>query len=692
MYRLVLLPLVLLAANLFAQNAEEQADSTRVLEEVVVSAYQSNRRIEEVPASVGVVDSKLMNRFPNTSFVSAANTVPGVRMEERSPGSYRFSIRGSLLRSPFGVRNVKFYWRGLPFTDGGGNTYLNLLDFSSVKSMEIIKGPGSSLYGAGTGGTVLLKPETKGGPESMGMSFMGGSYGTYQMVLNSGTLPVFNKNAPPSKPVWALGLDGCFQGSKGYREHTAMGRFNGTIRFSRNSQKSSFNLVMFSGQLWYETPGGLTKTQFEDDPRQARPSTPATPTRPAVPGAVDQNAHIQNKTSYIAATHDQFWNDHWSSTIGVFGSFTEFINPAILNYEHRDEGNIGTRATIDYFFGEDSNQKITFGAEGQFFNSKVDVSTNNAGSAGTLSSTDDLTSQSAFTFLQADLKFPYDFHFTAGGSANFLTYDMERNFPVDYSQARNFKPGFFPRIALLKEFYKSVSAYVTVSEGFSAPAFAEVLPNTGVYNSNLNPERGTNLEAGIKGSFFKRSVKFEAAFYDFRLTDAIVNVSGGDNYQNAGETSQKGIELTASWSPVINKNTVRLWSSYSYNNYHFVDYVREGNDYSGNELTGVPRQVFVGGLDFVFRRGWYINTTVNYTDQIPLNDQNSEYAASYLLIGGRAGIKFIARRLPLELFVAMDNALDANYSLGNDLNAAGGRYYNAAFGRSYYFGLILKMH
>lgn len=692
MYR-VLLPLsMLFATSLFAQETEEP-DSTRILDDVVVvEAYQSNRAITEVPASVGMVDARLMNRFPNTSFVSAANTVPGVRMEERSPGSYRFSIRGSLLRSPFGVRNVKFYWRGLPFTDGGGNTYLNLLDFTSVKSMEIIKGPGSSLYGAGTGGTVLLQPHhTKFG--DFRCSLMGGSYGTWQLMGNTGLLRINKMNTSPSAPAMYLSLHGGFQGSNGYREQTAMGRANAALEFSRNTETSSFNVVFLAAQLGYETPGGLTRTQFEENPRQARPAAPATPVRPAIPGAVEQQASISNKTSYIAATHDRFWNDHWSSTIGAFASYTDFTNPAILNYEQRGEGNVGTRATIDYFFGSDGNQKITFGAEGQFFSSGVEVSANDRGIKGTLASRDELTSRSAFTFVQADLRFPYDFYFTMGGSANFLAYDMERTYPVDNFQTRNFQPGFFPRVALLKKFYQTVSAYVTVSDGFSAPAFAEVLPNTGVYNSNLNPERGTSFEAGLKGTFWKGMLKAEAAIYDFRLTDAIVNVSGGDDYQNAGETSQKGIELTASWSPKINMNTWRLWGSYSYNSYYFVDYVREGNDYSGNEMTGVPRHVLVGGLDARFGKGWQVSTTVNRTARIPLNDQNSEYADPYLLIGGRADTrKFVRNSVGMEFFAAVDNVLDIDYSLGNDLNAAAGRYYNAAPGRTYYFGLILTLH
>src|SRR5690606_23191349 len=112
----------------------------------------------------------------------AVNLVPGVRMEERSPGSYRFSIRGSSLRSPFGVRNVKANWNGLPFTDGGGNTYLNLLDFSAIGSMEIIKGPGASLYGAGTGGVLLMKSPVIEG-NRIEASLVGGSYGLRRYLL-----------------------------------------------------------------------------------------------------------------------------------------------------------------------------------------------------------------------------------------------------------------------------------------------------------------------------------------------------------------------------------------------------------------------------------------------------------------------------------------------------------------------------
>ena len=78
-------------------------------------------------------------------------------MEERSPGSYRINIRGSSLRSPFGVRNVKVYWNDIPVTDAGGNTYFNQFAWNNFSSIEVVKGPVGSMYGAGTGGLLIMK-------------------------------------------------------------------------------------------------------------------------------------------------------------------------------------------------------------------------------------------------------------------------------------------------------------------------------------------------------------------------------------------------------------------------------------------------------------------------------------------------------------------------------------------------------
>ncbi|MEP2667649.1 MAG: hypothetical protein ABJH04_01570 [Cyclobacteriaceae bacterium] len=75
--------LCLFTSPLFCQKQ----DSVQVLTEVVIRSYESDRPLLEVPASVGLVLNADLARFSNATFVSAVNTLPGIRMEERSPGS-----------------------------------------------------------------------------------------------------------------------------------------------------------------------------------------------------------------------------------------------------------------------------------------------------------------------------------------------------------------------------------------------------------------------------------------------------------------------------------------------------------------------------------------------------------------------------------------------------------------------------
>ena len=44
----------------------------------------------------------------------------------------------------------------------------------------------------------------------------------------------------------------------------------------------------------------------------------------------------------------------------------------------------------------------------------------------------------------------------------------------------------------------------------------------------------------------------------------------------------------------------------------------------------------------------------------------------------------------LEIFAGADNLFNTKYSLGNDINAAAGRYYNAAAGVNYFAGISLS--
>ena len=672
-----------LAGTAYAQDSlTTKKDSVKLLSEVVVHGYANDRPLLEVPAAIGYVDTRALERFNNTSLLPAVNTIPGVRMEERSPGSYRFAIRGSSLRSPFGVRNVKMYWNGLPLTDGGGNTYINLVDFNSVAKAEIIKGPGGSLYGAGTGGVVLL-----GSPLSnhnqLQVSALGGSYGLqrYQVSAQTGSQKV------------RAAINYAHQVATGYREQTSMRRdaVNTDLQFAL-SKSSVLSASIFYTDLYYQTPGGLTQAQFDADPRQARPPKKTPPT---LPGAAEQQTAVYNKTFFAGLMYDYQWNDRWSTRVGAYGSLTDFTNPTINNYEKRKENNWGGRTETQYGFGKSAwKGKLTFGGEFQHFYSPLADYVNTLGVQGIVQTDDRLSSTFALLFAQAEIDLPKDFYLTLGGSGNFLKYTFNRLVPPpSIAQERSFDPVFSPRIALLKKVNDRFSVYGSISKGFSPPSLAEVRPSTGNYNNGLNPEKGISYEVGFRGNL-SHAFSWDIAAYDFELDETIVvqQLNNADYFINAGRTSQKGLEALLSWSPNLQNhqflNSLKLWSSYTFNDYRFKDYVKNGQDFSGHKLTGVPPNMVAGGVDAQLARKIYVNVTLNFVDKIPLNDANSQYSEPYILAGTRIGFRStLHKKLAMDLFAGVDNATNKRYSLGNDLNAAANRYFNAAAGRNYYAGL-----
>ncbi len=660
----------------FADCLCAQTDSTKLLDQVIVKAFAYEKPLQQVAASVAVVGRKDLERFTNISFLPALNTVPGVRMEERSPGSFRLSIRGSSLRSPFGIRNVKFYWNGLPLTDGGGNTYLNLLDFSAVRQMEVIKGPGGSLYGAGMGGVLLLTPPALAGNEVQ-LTATAGSYGLQRYQLNA-TTSIGNTKA---------NIQYARQQSDGYRQQTALRRdaLNLNLQFSLTG-RSVLRWTNFYSDLYYQTPGGLTKAQYEQDPRQARSATPS------LPGAIEQQAAVYNKTFYSGLMLDHEWNTAWFTTAGVFGSATDFKNPAINNYEVRKEINWGARVENQYHYAGLVKADFTFGGEFQFFNSSIKNYQNLQGFAGDLQFSDELTSSSALLFAQGEISLPADILLTLGASGNVLTYQFARNsITPAIEQVRNFDPVLIPRAALLKNFNEHVAAHASISKGFSPPTLAEVRPSTNNYNDSLRAETGINYEIGVRGTFLKY-FSFDVALYSLQLDETIVvrQINSADYFVNAGSTSQLGAELMLGYARQFQTVGLKIWSSYTRNAFTFNRYFKNQQDFSYKYLPGVAPHVLVTGVDIKMKNGFYADITSNYTDAIPLNDSNSDFAPGYFVVGARLGFALTLKKNPIDFWIAVDNATDQQYSLGNDLNANSGRYYNAAPGRNYALGVSLK--
>ncbi|MCY7351575.1 MAG: TonB-dependent receptor [Cytophagaceae bacterium] len=673
--------------RIFLQPVEYQ------LNEVIVRAYETNRRLAEVPAAVATLSRRDLDRFAGVSLVPALNTLPGVRMEERSPGSYRLSIRGSTLRSPFGVRNVKVYWNDLPFTDPGGNTYLQQFDWQSIGSVEVIKGPAGSLYGAGTGGVVLLEsPRPVLDQTRLNLGTTLGNYG----------LRSFNAGFETASSTQQTALNYSKLSADGYRVQSALQREVLSLNsrfFLQNNQTISAS-VLYS-DLEYQTPGGLTRAQFLANPRQARP--PGGPN----PGAVEQQATFRIKTFYVGGSHQWAVTPRWNVRSALYGTFSQVENPAIRNYERRAEQSFGGRFTASYQLGaESSGSKLIVGGEAQrgFFN--VKTFGNRRGILDTLQIDEEIIYTPWSLFAQLETNLGRGWQLTGGLSYNGLAIDYTRLYRRFVPrQRRKFTGVLSPRLAVLKKLSDRLTAYASVSQGFSPPTVAEVRPSEGTFNNTLNPERGTNYEAGLRGNLAKNRLSFDLTAYAFRLNETIVirrAADGAEFFTNAGTTRQNGVEASISYLPFGNRpasgddaafRNSKIWLTYAYQPYRFDGYVSGTSDFSGNQLTGTPPHILTAGIDVFTKAGFYSNLTLSYTDAVPTNDANSDFAPGYRLLGGKIGYKIsLLKRLDVNAYAGIDNALDEQYTPAPDLNAVGNRFYNPAVGRNWYGGLRVSLN
>jgi iron complex outermembrane receptor protein len=666
-------------------SAYAQIDTIKKLDEITVKGYYNPQPLLRAIGSVSILDSSQAKNHNNCSLVSLVNSAAGVKMEERSPGSYRLSIRGSLLRSPFGIRNIKIYIDDFPFTDAGGNTYLNTLDASAIGNIEIYKGPEASIFGANTGGAVLINSPLKA-HNQVELSLSAGSYG---LLHQTASLNQVYQN-------YKFNLTQGYQQSDGYRENSALQRkYIQTSHQWDYSAKGQLKAFVFYSDLNYQTPGGLTALQLATNPKMARPATAT------LPGAIQQQAGIFNKTFFGGLSNSYNINKNFKHVIALFTAHTAFENPFITNYEKRNESTIGLRSFVEFAqFSPKLKYHIQAGVESSSTKTGISNFGNANGVATAITASDDLRADQNFGFLKFNLDLHQKLLIEIGSSLNFFDYDYRSNFPLAISKKeKRFTPRWMPKIAASYLIGTNLTFRTSVSKGYSPPTLAEVRSSDNLINVNLQAEYGWNYEGGLRFQTNNRLFYADGSLFYFNLKDAIVrrlNTNDAEYFINAGGTKQFGAELQMSTWLLQSKQqgfikAIQFRNSYTYSHFRFTDFQNASQNFTGNKLTGVPNHTLVSSLNFTFNPNFYLFAQHNYTSSIPLNDANSIFAERYHLVDIKTGFNgFKLGKTILDFSLGINNVLNANYSLGNDLNAANNRYFNPAPGTNFYTGIAAK--
>ncbi|MBC7900690.1 MAG: TonB-dependent receptor, partial [Saprospiraceae bacterium] len=127
----------------------------QVRETVTVSADQ-RQPLDEVSKTVNVIDGQEMRDRADFSLVESLRTIPGFRVQQLGGFGRTASIKSRGLRN----QDTAILIDGVRFRDassitGDASAFLSDLTLTSVSRIEVLRGPGSSLYGTNAiGGAV----------------------------------------------------------------------------------------------------------------------------------------------------------------------------------------------------------------------------------------------------------------------------------------------------------------------------------------------------------------------------------------------------------------------------------------------------------------------------------------------------------------------------------------------------------
>jgi iron complex outermembrane receptor protein len=179
------------------------------------------------------------------------------------------------------------------------------------------------------------------------------------------------------------------------------------------------------------------------------------------------------------------------------------------------------------------------------------------------------------------------------------------------------------------------------------------------------------------------------------------NLGNGSFFNvNAGATQHDGFEGLIKLSPFAKEEyEVHLTTAYTFSNYTFEEF-NDGNiDYSGNELTGIPRHTLQSAVDFEYKikkqMTLYGNVHYQFIDAMPINDANTVYADSYQVTNLKLGLRIGFESVFLNFYGGINNLFDERYASMLAVNARGfgsaaPRYYYPGFPRHYYGGLSVR--
>jgi len=672
------------------------------LSEVIVSASREQQRRQEMPAAISKINSTTIAETKATALYQLLNKSAGVYMVNLGNEQHTMAIR-----QPITYNALYLYLEdGLPIRPTGifNHNALYEINMNALKSIEVLKGPASSLYGSNAiGGSVNFLSANPSSVPTLNASVQGDGYHYYRADASTGftqnKLGVFiSAYAAKQKNSW--------------QDYTDFDKYSANIKTTYDF--SAGTRLTFSGSYNYlntQTPGSLDSARFYNRSYGSNQRfTYRKVNALRLSSRIDHQWDRNNSTFFTA-----FFRDNSTGQLPSY--YIADVRDTKTKAYIRSTGQVNNQSFNSYGFLLQHranftflNSQLIFGAYldnspssfyAKFLNISKDLSTNYYSGYTTTDSLIDnykirLFNTAAFAQYQINPVKPL--HIVAGLRYDNLLYDFKNSLPESNTRYKHLEKNNFniwaPKLGVTYDLGKGFGLYGNLSIGFQPPE------TSFLYNSrqltSLKQATFYNYEIGTWLPFSDK-LNAELSLFDMRGKNEIISVLMADNTtqnQNAGETDHLGLEYTLYYTPA-KQLAFRLSGTLAKHSYKEYSEVVSGQSvsYNGNRMTNAPSSIINSEITWKpkFIKGFRSATEWQYISRYFVNSANSKTYNGYDIFNLRLGYSFSKASLKgAGLWLNVLNVTDKLYAT----NVTGNQYgvtYNAAPPRTISLGLSYNL-
>ena len=702
--------LPLIAATALAAGATHaQMPATLTVAPVVVTATRTATDPLNLPMAVSVVDADAISEGQLQVNVSESlQRVPGVNAQNRNnyAQDVQLSVRGFGARSSFGVRGVKLYTDGIPASQPDGQGQVSHFSLGSAERIEVLRGPFSALYGNAAGGVIAVFTESGVSPPTVTATVVAGSNDTLRVAIKA--------NGRQGAVGYVAQVDR-FE-TDGPRPHSAAIRLGANAKL--DVQLSHATTVTVLGNHVNlpsaQDPLGLTKAEFDGNPRQVNPLALQFDTRKDVEQTqggvrVNHRFNAQQSLELVVYTGERAVRQFQAIPVATQAPAT--YPGGVIDFDRNYYG-------VDARFVQSGDWgSVAAGISSDVLNENrrgyqnfIGTGTTAAlGVLGALRRDEKNKLTSADGYVQGEWRvLPWlpeaSIHAGVRSSSVKLTSADQYIVPGNGNDSGSTRySATLPTLGATFRVMPALTLYASAGRGTETPTLNELAyrppgsnPATGL-NLSLLPAKSDSVEVGAK--WRRDGVTAELALFDTRTKDEIVVVSnsgGRSAFANAGHTQRRGVELSTraqldhlvkglQWELAANTLDARYRDSFKTCGAPPCA-VPAAVVAAGNRLPGVPNRAAWTELKWTHASGAYAALEAKYQGRIVANDVGTEWAEAVTLVGARVGMARLWRTAKWSVFVRGDNLSGKTYAGTVIVNEANRRYYEPAAGRTWLAG------